>query len=127
VTDSFVYDFKQTSTFCNANQDNDECRSIALWDVGKGTFLRFYGEPLGGKGEDWVEFEILEDISYKRLDSLQANNREKYHHSSWYTARYHTGDGELDYESRRSSPTRLDGKVCLANSSLTILISTGYV
>jgi Metallo-peptidase family M12 len=73
--------------------DNDEARSLRLFDVPAGRVLRFYDDPGGSTQDDWTEITVKRNIREKLVNSFERNLE----------------DGDVRVEYHRNNG--LDGKV----------------
>jgi len=52
--------------------ENDEARSLTMYDVPAGTIFFFYDNPGGNREDDWVVIEVLEDLGVRTIDTFET-------------------------------------------------------
>lgn len=73
--------------------ENDEARSVKLFDLQKGSIIRLYDSPDGKTNDDWVSIELKKNITELCVGSFERSIR-----NSTLTVSFHRNNG-------------LDGKV----------------
>ena len=68
--------------------ENDEARSVRLFDIEKGSIIRLYDSPQGRTNDDWISIEARRDIS-----NLCVANLERSTTSSGLRVTYHRNNG----------------------------------
>ena len=53
--------------------DNDEARSLRLFEVPAGRVLRFYDDPKGSTSDDWTEITVKRNVREKLIDSFERS------------------------------------------------------
>ncbi|HEY0372500.1 MAG TPA: M12 family metallo-peptidase [Thermoanaerobaculia bacterium] len=53
--------------------DNDEARSLKLFEVPAGRVLRFYDDPNGNTGDDWTEITVKRNLIEKLIPSFERS------------------------------------------------------
>jgi hypothetical protein len=60
--------------FTNHPCDNDEARSLKLYNVPAGRVIRLFDSPSGAREDDWVEIEALRDIAERTVPTFERSS-----------------------------------------------------
>ena len=55
--------------------DNDEARSMVLWNVPAGRTIRLFDSPTGDTQDDWTQIDVLKSVSNYRIASFEQDVR----------------------------------------------------
>jgi hypothetical protein len=66
----------QTVNFAAYPCDNDEARSLRLYDMPAGRVIRLFDSPDGKHEDDWIEIEILRPIAQYTLSTFERSVRD---------------------------------------------------
>lgn len=68
ISESMSTDFQE-----HGECDNDEARSLVLFDAPAGRVLRLFDSPAGSREDDWVEIVVKRDVEQKQIGSFETS------------------------------------------------------
>tara|TARA_R110002050_G_scaffold8137_7_gene30020 strand:+ start:803 stop:1204 length:402 start_codon:yes stop_codon:yes gene_type:complete len=71
---------------------NDEAKSMTLFDIPMGTYIRLYDSYNYEIDDDWMELYVKRSVPYISVYDFEANSYNMFVENDDYWIRYHNGD-----------------------------------